>query len=117
MIHDLCRRPGWKEFGRSEAVINLAVPWSLGSGQASLDVRVQTLRGTIAEELHHLVRARRFGEEKYEFRPDSEEEHLGTVIYYAVNEFEYEALKFCVRATGDRADLLVEVEERRRKID
>uniref|UniRef100_A0A831YYX5 Uncharacterized protein n=1 Tax=candidate division WWE3 bacterium TaxID=2053526 RepID=A0A831YYX5_UNCKA len=103
--------PGWQPWNESRAVINMAEPALLDVVHNDFEARQKIMRGTIAEELHHIVRFRRFGEERYQFRADPEDGHLGAVLHYAVNEFETEALRFCVRTTGDRADLLREVEE------
>ena len=112
VIWDRNRHMGFKLNHTSRAVINMAYFFIDVSHP---DSQEQELRGTIAEELHHIVRYRERGEEEpYQFRPDPEESnHFELVLYYSINEFEYAALRFCAQATGNRSDLLGEVEEYR----
>ena len=106
------RSMGFKPNHTSRARINMA--WFFIDVNHS-DSQEQDLRGTIAEELHHIVRYRERGEEEpYQFRPDHEDGHFGAVLYYSMNEFEYAAPRFCVQATGNRSNLLREVEEYRK---
>lgn len=117
VIFDPRTTPGWKVRNEPRVVIN-PVYFFLGKPTPAFAAKEQAIRGLLAEELHHLVRSRRFGEESYFFLTDPEKGPVGGVggvAYYGINEFEYEALNFCVRATGDRADLLAEVEDYRRK--
>lgn len=107
--------PGWVTRDSRVVVINLGTPALLDVTRNDFEARKRMMRGTLAEELHHICRFRKFGEESYRFRTEEGDGHLGEVLYYAVNGFEYEALKFSVRTTGDRAGLLAEVEEYRRK--
>ncbi|HLD96703.1 MAG TPA: hypothetical protein VI794_03270 [Patescibacteria group bacterium] len=107
--------PGWTTRESRTVVINLGTPALLDVVHNDFEARKRMMRGTLVEELHHVVRHRRFGEEHYRFRAEYDDKHLGTVLYYAGNEFEYEALRYCVRITGDRADLLKEVEDCRRR--
>lgn len=69
-------------------------------------------RGTIAEELHHLVWFRKYGhfDYVYTYDPESRDRERETILYYALNEHETEALRFAVRATGERRELLEKVE-------
>ncbi|GEM_PF-7123703 len=112
VICDRHRGPGFKPNGDSRAIINLS-RFFLDTAHPSFESQERSLRGTLAEELHHVVRGRRFGEEPYVFRGDGDSDHpwLEELLHYALNEFETEALRFCVRATGDRAELLAEVEK------
>ena len=87
--------------GESRAVVNL---WEAGDLQ---------IKGIVAEELHHIVRMRRFGDEDYVFRVDSESKQpkLERILYYALNPQETEALRFSVRVSGYRKELLCQVED------
>jgi len=111
VVCDRTRGPGLKVNGEPRAIINL-FRFHLDSTSSDFEDQERSLRGTIAEELYHIARSRRFGEEPYVFRGDGDSDHpwLEEILHYALNEFETEALRFCVQTTGDRAELLAEVE-------
>lgn len=111
VVCDRDRGPGFKPNGESRAIINLS-RFFLDITHPSFESQERSLRGTIAEELYHIMRCRRLGEESYVFRSDGDSDHpwLEEILHYALNDFETEALRFCVRTTGDRAELLAEVE-------
>jgi len=106
------RGPGFKAWGQPRAVVNL---WGINFNitHPGYPESTRKLRGVIAEELHHLVRARRCDDAEYAFTFDREtrDRELETLFYYALNPHETEALRFVVRATGERAELLERVEE------
>jgi len=101
LVLDPKKGPGWKPWGESRAVVNL---WEAGDLQT---------KGIVAEELHHIVRMRRFGDEDYVFRVDSESKQpkLERILYYALNPQETEALRFSVRVSRYRKELLCQVED------
>lgn len=111
VILDPKRKLGWKPFGTSIAVVNLAHRLPKSPTHPDFERRLTSIRSTMAEEVHHVARFRRSGDAEYTYINDPEEGHLGVVLYYALNPHETEALRFVVEATGDRADLLGEVEE------
>jgi len=104
-------RMGWARLEDSRAVINLAC-FFLDINNPSFPEQERTLRGVIAEELHHIAYHRRYGRQGQVFEVDEESDQyeLEKIFYYAINQHEYEALRFCVRETGDRANLLQLVE-------
>jgi len=111
IFNENSRKPGYKIRGTSIVVVNLAHhPLDLDS-PGLFAVQELDLRETIAEELHHVVYHRVFGEKGKDFKFDPEDGHPGVIHYYAFNRHELEALRFCVRTVGARAELLREVEE------
>ncbi|MEX0888012.1 MAG: hypothetical protein WDZ67_01400 [Patescibacteria group bacterium] len=116
VIWDPHRGPGFKPMNKPRAEINMAC-FFIEITHPGFEFQERYLRGTLAEELHHIVRDRRFGSEPYTYRgePDSDHLWLEELLHYSLHDFEFEALRFCVRATGDRAELLERVEEHRRR--
>ncbi|GMR19121.1 MAG: hypothetical protein BMS9Abin34_247 [Patescibacteria group bacterium] len=110
VIFDPKKGPGYKPWGISRAVVNLSGAY-LYFPYPGNKAGNHSLKGTIAEELHHICRFRRLGDEKQVFKYDPEDGPIGVTLYYALNPLETEALRFVVKSTGDRANLLREVEE------
>ena len=102
----------WFQDGVSYAVVNLCGINLDITHPAYLEGEGR-LRATISEELHHLVWFRNHGwfDYLYEFDPESRDREMEEVLYYALNEHETEALRFVVRATGEREELLEQVDE------
>ncbi len=109
VIFDPKKDPGYRPWGTSRAVVNLSGA-ELYLAYPGQDVGTRSFKGTIAEELHHVCRFLRQGDEKQIFKFNWEDGNDGVLLYYTLNPPELEALRFVVEVTGDRANLLKEVE-------
>lgn len=109
-------RMGWARLEYSRAAINLAC-FSLDINHPSFREQERTLRGVIAEELHHIAYYRRYGRQGQVFEVDEESNQyeFERILYYSLNPHEYAALQFCVRETEDRVGFLKLVEAHRQK--